>query len=243
MRLTPWDERSLGLRTAELVEFSAESAAAAAALMTQVQAWMVEHRIDYSFGRIDARDPHLKQVYQDHGYQFIETSLRMSRTRTAEWPRTPAVKLVSRPPTPEDMQALAWIAVNDFHHGRFLEDPCLESEACRTRTVNWLRDLESAGQLRAMLLGHSVVGFAADTTDPESKTADLILYGVSSDYPMLAMPLWIDALNRLNEDGARRYQAIVSAANTGVMNLYSRLGFQVASTYYGFRKLHAATLS
>lgn len=239
LRLTPWDERSFGFRTAEIVEFSASSPLECDELMASIDAWMRERAIVYSFGRVGTAEPRLKLAFQRNGYRFIETSLRMSRAKTVEWPRTPSsLAISSRPATPSDLERLSAIAIADFHHGRFLEDPTLDDRAARARTANWLMDLARGGQLHTALLGETVVGFSADRIDPASGAAEMILYGVSSDYPMLALPVWINALQRLTDNGARRYQAIVSAANIGVINLYTRLGFQVAASFYGFRKWH-----
>lgn len=243
VRLTPWDERSLGFRTAEIVELSADSAQDTNELLAQIDAWLHEQDVAYSFGRIGAEQADLKEALQAHGYRYVETSFRMSRGRTEDWPRTPAsLSPAIRASQSTDLERLSAIAVEDFHHGRFLEDPTLAPRAARSRTGNWLRDLHSGGHLHTALRGDTIVGFAADSMNPETKVADLILYGVSADYPMLALPLWIQSLQRLNKQGVRRYQAIVSAANTGVINLYGRLGFQVAATYYGFRKWHRPDL-
>lgn len=235
LRLTPWDQRSLGLRTAELLEITG-TGNELSELWTHVDAWLLEHRIEYSFGRIATDAPQLKEALQNHGYHFIETSILLSRARTEEWPRvSKSLKLELGAPSPEDLDELRDIAFSDFHHGRFLEDPTIQPQLARARTSGWLDDLHERESLSSARLHGKNIGFVADTINADG-VADLILYGVSSSYPMLALPLWVAALQRLNDMGATRYQAMVSAANIPMLNLYLRLGFSVTSVHYGFRK-------
>ena len=53
---------------------------------------------------------------------------------------------------------------------------------------------------------------------------------------MLALPLWITALESLAAREVPHCTTLVSAANTGILNLYARLGFHFNSTLFGFRK-------
>ena len=53
---------------------------------------------------------------------------------------------------------------------------------------------------------------------------------------MLAMPLWVTALESLAARDIQRCTTLVSAANTGIINLYARLGFQFNTSLTGFRK-------
>lgn len=237
LRLTPWDQRSLGLRTAELLEITGTDSDLSE-LWTHIDSWLLQHRIEYSFGRIAADAPNLKEALQNLGYHFIETSMLLSRTRTDEWPRvSKSLKLELGAASPDDLADLRDIATNDFHHGRFLEDSTIQPNLARARTSGWLDDLHERENLKSARLHGKNIGFAADTLNVDG-VADLILYGVSSNFPMLAVPLWVAALQRLNDMGAKRYQAMVSAANIPMINLYLRLGFSVTSVHYGFRKWH-----
>ncbi len=237
IRLTPWDERSLRIRTAEIIEASG-SDSDLPGLWNLIDDWIKQHGVEYSFGRISADAMLAKQSFQRQGYRFVETSLLMSRLRTDEWPRTPAsLSLQLSPVCDQDMEELRTIAINDFHHGRFLEDPSISPVQARARTGSWLADLCARGNLHAVQMHKKNIGFVAHTIGDDG-CADLILYGVSSNFPMLALPLWVSALKSLNEAGATRYRAMISAANVHVVNLYLKLGFSVTSVHYGFSKWH-----
>ncbi|WP_372016029.1 hypothetical protein [Pseudoxanthomonas sp. 10H] len=237
VRLTPWDERAFGFRTAEILKI--EGTDHLDPLIAMVDEWMTGEGVRYSFGRIGADAATQRQSLQEAGYQFIETSLMVGRPRTEQWPRVPgSLQLHSSLAQSSHLDDLARIGVEDFAHGRFLEDPTLDSDLAHLRTANWISDLARNRQLHGISLNDTLVGFCADSIDAETHTANLILYGVSSRYPMLALPLWINALQRLNQQGAKRYQAMLSAANVPVINLYLKLGFQVVSTHFGFRKWH-----
>lgn len=237
IRLTPWDERSLHIKTAEITEIRG-LAQDLPELWILIDEWIKQRSVEYSFGRISADAMSTKQSIQEQGYRFVETSFLMSRHRTEEWPRTPAsLQLYLSPATDQNLEELRAIAINDFHHGRFLEDPSIDPAQARARTGSWLTDLCARGDLHAVQMHGKNIGFAAHTVADDGG-ADLILYGVSSNFPMLALPLWISALKNLNEAGATRYRAMISAANVHVINLYLKLGFSVTTVQYGFSKWH-----
>ena len=66
--------------------------------------------------------------------------------------------------------------------------------------------------------------------------AALILTGAAGRYSMLALPLWITALEHLGSRQVKHCSTLVSAANIGVVNLYARLGFRYDTTLFGYRK-------
>ena len=67
----------------------------------------------------------------------------------------------------------------------------------------------------------------------EEGTADLILGGTRAEQAVLAYPFWSAVLGRLKQEGVRRVETVISAANLGVLNLYARLGFQAHETLVG----------
>jgi len=236
-RLTPWDERALGFVTAEVTAFHANDKDSARRLLEEVQGWALGRQVKYLFGRVDANGHLLRGALLDEGFQFVETSLTVSRSGMGNLPAVPRGMLPElRPATSADIPLLRQIAHDDFGHGRFLEDPAIDSARARARTANWIEDLINGGLAYAAESRGRVIGFHAERTHPDQPHADLLLTGAAAPFSMLAMPLWVTALESLAARDIRRCTTLVSAANTGILNLYARLGFQFNSTLTGFRK-------
>ena len=236
-RLTPWDERALGFATAEITGFEASSTAAALDLLEQAQGWAGEHRVRYLFGRVDANRSLLRAALLQAGFQFVETSLALSRSGMAGLPVVPRGMLPTlRPAIAADIPLLRRIAHDDFAHGRFLEDPAIDEAHARLRTANWIEDLVTAGLAYAAESRGRVIGFHAERLHPGEQRAELLLTGAAAPYAMLATPLWVTSLESLAAREIRYCTTLVSAANTGILNLYARLGFQFNSPLAGFRK-------
>jgi hypothetical protein len=237
-RLTPWDQRALGFITAEVTHFRAD-ATQAPILLEELEEWARGQQVHYLFGRIDAGDLVGRAALSVHGHEVVECSFTLSRSGFSGLPQLPArQRPLLRPATADDLSALQMIARDDFHHGRFLEDPAIDRDLARSRTMNWVGDLFEQGLLYAAELQGRLIGFHAERISPDGRHADLLLTGAGSRYSMLAMPLWICVLDRLGERGVQDCSTVVSAANTGIVNLYARLGFRFDACLFGFRKFY-----
>lgn len=236
-RLTPWDERALGFVTAEVTALDVATLAHAAPLLVELERWCATHSVRYLFGRIDATQPVAKAVLLQHGFAFVETSLTVSRSGFANLPQVPRGMLPTlRPATAGDVAELRQIAATDFAHGRFLEDPAIDPQRAAVRTANWIEDMVTGGLAYVAESRGRVIGFHAERVAADRSNCELLLTGASGPYAMLALPLWITALESLGVRGIPHCTTLVSAANTGIINLYARLGFHFNSTLFGFRK-------
>jgi len=236
-RLTPWDERALGFATAEITGLDAESAGSASHLLAQAEAWASDLGVRYLFGRVDGNAHLLRGALLAGGFQFVETSLTVSRSGMGNLPPVPRGMLPTlRPAVADDIPLLRGIAHDDFGHGRFLEDPAIDPARARQRTANWIEDLVNGGLAYTAESRGRVVGFHAERVHAGEQRAELLLTGAAAPYAMLAMPLWVTALESLAARDIQRCTTLVSAANTGILNLYARLGFQFNTSLTGFRK-------
>lgn len=236
-RLTPWDERALGFVTAEVTALDIATVDQAGPLLAELEHWCAGQSVHYLFGRIDAASPVAKAALLQHGYQFVETSLTVSRSGFAHLPTVPRGMLPTlRPATAADIPELRRIAATDFAHGRFLEDPAIDPARAANRTANWVEDLVTGGLAQVAESRGRTIGFHAERVHPEQRSAELLLTGATAPYAMLALPLWVTALESLAARDIQQCTTLVSAANTGILNLYARLGFHFNSTLFGFRK-------
>lgn len=236
-RLTPWDRRALGFGTAEITRLEAETVDDALLLLRETETWAQVQGVRYLFGRVPADAGHLRSALSRSGYAMTECSLALSREGFEDLPKVPGrMRLELRPADRNDLPTLQAIARDDFHHGRFLEDPGIDHAAAVRRSINWVADLLDQGLLQTAAYGNQIVGFHAERLSDDGTHARLILTGTAHRYAMLSMPLWLRALERLAARHASCCSTLVSAANVGVINLYARLGFHYDSTQFGYRK-------
>ncbi|MCU1047229.1 hypothetical protein JAK48_11755 [Stenotrophomonas maltophilia] len=236
-RLTPWDERALGFVTAEVTALEITRVEQAVPLLSELEQWCAAHAVSYLFGRIDATQLVAKSALLQHGYAFVETSLTVSRSGFANLPPVPRGMLPTlRLAGAADVAELRRIAATDFAHGRFLEDPAIDPQRAELRTANWIEDLISADLAYVAESRGRIIGFHAERVSADRSNCELLLTGATGPYAMLALPLWITALESLAARGIPHCTTLVSAANTGILNLYARLGFHFNSTLFGFRK-------
>ena len=237
VRLTPWDERTLGMRTAEITRFSPTSAQNGTLLLEQAEAWCRAHAVRYLFGRFDSGLPHAKQAVLESGHAIVECSLTLSRRGFAGLPTVPArMSPTLREFSDRDLAELQRIATDDFFHGRFLEDPSIDPTQAARRTANWIGDLARQGLVRTAESNGRIIGFHAERVSVDGRHADLILTGATARYAVLGLPLWVAALESLAARGVTSCSTLISVANTGIVNLYAKLGFHYDTTLFGFRK-------
>ena len=124
----------------------------------------------------------------------------------------------------------------DFALWMLLEGPAFAPARAANRTANRVEDHGTGGLAQVAESGGRTIGCHAERVNPERRSAELLLTGATAPYAMLALPLWVTALESLAARDIQQCTTLVSAANTGILNLYARLGFHFNSTLFGFRK-------
>lgn len=234
IRPTPWDARALGRPTLDITEAALAGdpgVAGDADVLTAFQSLCEEQEA----GLVTCRLPAERRVaiarLQAIGFRYVETVQTLRFANLARFEAS-CRHVPLRAPAAEDHRALLAQAEGTFHYGRFAEDPAIPPEVNRRRQVDWMEGL-LAGRATVLVTGASPRpgAFMAFTT--ANGSADLVLGGTQPDQAVLALPFWTAILLDLREQGIRRVDTVVSAANIGVANLYARLGFQLTGTLVG----------
>lgn len=238
LRETPWDARALGRPTLDVTDlaFACETAPGSSrddGLFRSLEELCDERQAGLVTARLSAERRVAISRLQAAGFRYVETVLRLRYANLARFaPPTTGRAMVLREARPEDAPALIEQAAATFHYGRFAEDPAIDPEVNRRRQIDWMEGL-LAGKARVLVadVGDRPGAFMAYRVD--EGIADLILGGTRPEQAVLAYPFWIAILDRLKQDGIRRVETVISAANLGVLNLYARLGFQAQETLVG----------
>jgi len=236
LRDTPWDARALGRPTFDVTDLRLAAEQGTGTDDGLFAAFDQACRV-HGAGLVTARLPADRRLavarLQAAGFRYVETVLRLRYANLRRFEPSAAGRAMAlRPARAGDAPALIAQAADTFRHGRFAEDPAIPPEANRRRQIDWMEGL-LAGRAEVLVADVGDVPGAFMAFRTEDGATDLILGGTRPEQAVLAYPFWSAVLARLREQGARRVDTVVSAANVGVLNLYARLGFQVQETLVG----------
>jgi len=132
------------------------------------------------------------------------------------------------------VKTITAIAKESFSNDRFHEDfQCPETVANR-RFELWIADLLDNKEVTFDIVEvhGETAGFMA------RKMNDLIIAGFSKKYVRAGLGdyLWLGSLQRMQRDGLRYAQTLVSTNNIPSLNLHARLGFKFRNPQYSFHR-------
>jgi hypothetical protein len=170
-------------------------------------------------------------------FTCIDFSLQMTLGNMKKRPR-PALTGSVRPATPADQPGIAGIAGEAFDFGRYHRDHRFPRTLADKRFAAFVQtslDRPAPGT-RFFVLGPEGAPRAFMYLTMQGGKAQWWLGGVAREASngLLGPMLFAGVLDALEALGVRSVTAKISAANTGVMNIYSHLGFSASGPEYTF---------
>lgn len=234
---TPWNTRSLGMKTREICALEFSHVESLNTLLTKLDYKNEVDGIQLICLRIQGRNQPLKLTLQQNGYRFVETSLKMKldnleRTNLYKAFRT---NINIEIPEEEDFAQIRNIAHDDFAFGRFHEDPLIPGERAGNRYYYWIDELTKQGkEFLIFKKNNLVISFLAYQL--KDSGAEFVLGGSKTSHGYMSYYFWSAVLDYLKKSGIKGIQTTISAANLGILNLYIKFGFTVDETLFGFHK-------
>jgi hypothetical protein len=186
------------------------------------------------------------QAFEEHGFQFIETQLRLTQRLRKPFDTGKTPYAFERVTTEAHLGEVLEIAGNTFTDDRFLVDPKLPTAQAisSARYQAYVRQSFVRADERVYRLvnaaGQTVAFKTHRIVNPEE--ALMLLGGVHADYKAAGLAA-INAhydFNELMKNGVKRFTTHVSARNYGVMNLeISGFQYKIKQTFIVLRKLYA----
>ena len=171
------------------------------------------------------------------GYISVETSLYVNNTikniKTNSFLEKFSFSI--RECTIDDIDIVKGIASNDFNYGRFFEDAMIDVNSAKIRNSNWIDDLLKKSKVLVGEYDGKVFGFMS--LKYTNKTINLEFGGVDSNFSHLAYSFWYRIFKQLDIEGITHVNALISANNIGILNLYSFFDFKFKNSYVGYRKI------
>lgn len=236
-RYTGWDEKVLNGKTIEITDIQYSSEEFLTDMFNMLVKEFISSDIVFANCRVSPTDFALRKLLAKTGFIHTETSLHLSKTSSLKIENNLLQQMstnleICRYESDFKSDIIENLN-NDFHYGRFLEDPYISITAAKKRNVNWFFDMINQKEINIYigLKNKKYIGFMA-VRETTAKT-DLLLGGVRSIYSHLSFPFWTQLLLVLSEN-SERFETVISAANTGAVNLYSKLNFNFEKTVFGF---------
>lgn len=239
-RLTPWDEVSLEMKTAEisLKDTFENSYSEVEEKLITVQKNLLDEGVEFCYTRVSSSDFKLRKLLQENGFYFAEVSQTISKNKIQKFDpiKLPKLKL-KEANIDTDLTLIQDIAKDSFDFSRFHEDYNIPKEKSSFRYQNWISDLFRQNVIiHTALVGKKVVGLNIQKIDKNNNTADLILCGCKKGAELYVTSLWNEILKFNKEEGINKISTLISASNVNMANVYSFFGFKINETLFGFHK-------
>ncbi|WP_271768259.1 hypothetical protein [Aquimarina algiphila] len=238
-RLTPWDTKSLGFKTAELLDLdNLDTEQQLIEVLNMVEKLLIKQSVIFVYTRIKAQNIIAKKILQEKGYYFAESSISVVKNKVQKFTpyKCPNIDFVDF----EDqyMNNLKEIARDSFDYSRFHEDPNITENSARNRYYNWIDDLINQNQdVKVAKKGNKIIGFSIQETNMDNNKSKLILAGCAKGREIFVKSLWNEILIYNKYRGVSSIETMISSANVGVFNVYNYFDFKVENTFFGFHKL------
>lgn len=230
-RLNSWDYDSMNLVIDEILDFSVSKDLEAE--FGKYSKHCKENKIQYTITRIDQKETLKRQFLEKQDFTNVESTYKISC-------RFEALKNTCRKNFKNkyfkktcDIGSLQKLASTIFYHGRFAEDYLIDSDKSNQRYCNWVKTLYTSKVNRLFMFSKDkLIGFMF--YEMQEGVCELKLGGMSPEYSHLAQNFWSNVFLSIGE--GYKIKTSISAANLGVVNLYSNFGFRFEQLLLGYRK-------
>lgn len=228
----PWDCEIFGFAVADYRPGELPANRAACDRLSRVfEAWTAQNAVRLCCCTVPATDRDWIAALPRLGFDYVDFTLRVTLPglQAAVLPES---HISVRPAEAAEAHQAALLAADAFRFGRYHADARFPLQLANARYGKWIEYAAAAGPgSRLYVIGDNgkVDGFYHVTI--ERDTADLRLAAVAAPLQrtLLGFDLYSSTLAELKRAGVRRVVAKISAANTGVMNVFARLGFRFSA--------------
>ena len=239
-RETPWDRKSFGIQTKEIMGVKYDGEETLTRLVETFEKSLEPEALVYF--RRDSNDLTVKKVMLSRGYYIAECAclMKLARFKKMDFGKIYKNDLPLDTHFDEnDVKELQQIARESFHYSRFHEDPFIDLEKAKRRYENWVLDLIEQGKelfLYRNDKGEIISFLFFEVVD---KKANLILGGSKDGYGMMTLYFFSTILTHFQKERAdiKKIEVMISASNLGILNTYITFGFTAQTTFFDYHKI------
>lgn len=226
--LVPWDSDVFGFPVAQIDSLTIHDATKAKVEFQQVRRWLQEQKVRLVSCRLQHQKLAESFFLEDEGFRFVEMVLH-PHTKQLNNLTVDESGLAVAPAVETDLPALTAIAETTFGSERFHVDPRVNLDLANLRYGNWVKSCLTHPQqvLLKVSNGHEIVALFI----VESLASGIVYWHLTAVAAHLqgkgiGLMAWQAMMHYHHSEGAKGIQTTISARNTRVLNLYSRLGFR-----------------
>ena len=226
----PWDTEIFGFPVGQYVIGDLRAVTTAQQECRRLLAgWAQCNSVELVSCCVPGDDPLGLGILSRLGFTMMDFRLRVTLPRLQSV-HLPPCRLTIRPAEPADLAPIERIAGAAFSSGRYHNDAWFPRQLANRRYRMWIHHaLSSPGpSTRIYVAGPTgrVSGFFHVEVRGDEGDLRLGAVDVSLESGIAGFSLYAGTVGALKSEGVRRVTALVSAANTAVMNLYAALGFR-----------------
>lgn len=235
--LTPWDEKSLDFKTAEVTINKYTNFNQFELNYKDLESNLLDLGVEFVYTRVCSSDLLLRDYIQKVGFYYVETSVELKYINLKNFEKKKLPKISYKLAEIDDIENIKSIASDSFNFGRFHEDVNISISKSRLRYYNWIDDLIiQKAEIYVAKVGDNIIGFNIQKSDYIKKETQLILAGCKVGAEIFTLSLWNEILNTNKNNELNKISTLISASNIGVFNIYLNFDFNINNTYFGFHK-------
>lgn len=233
--LSALDRERFGVVTARDPAFTAET-------LGETLRYCADHAVQMLIARCAADDLRAAQAMEAAGGRLMDTLVYYARALDRPFPEDrPATPV--RALRPDDVPAVRRVAAESFrgYFGHYHADPRLDRGKCDETYASWAErscvDVSAASKVLVAEHEGRVAGFLTLLAHgPEEQ--EIVLNGVDPSLQRhgIYRALVLAAMHEARGAGARRLEVSTQLINLGVQKTWTRLGFELARSYYTFHR-------
>lgn len=213
--------------------------------LSEVENWCVSNQVDLLIARIKTDEIYCVQNMERAGF-FLADTLVYFANRCMEYTDVLLPKGVSwRVATSDDARLLEKMAAKSFkdYKSHYHADLSLNRHDCDLVYSSWAANCclmpNVADVVFLLSLADGIIGFiAVKITDPNVKTAEIVLNGVDPDFQRHGLYFSLMSLvkNWAVENGIQKMVISTQITNVSAQKVWCRQGFEPSHSFYTFHK-------
>ena len=226
--IVPWDSAIYQFPIAAIQNIQILNQNVSAHDWTDFDAWLNAHHCQMVSCRLNHNKLKESLFLESYGFRFIEMLLHPVLERL-ESVAIPDQGLSVTPATPSDLDGILMIAESAFTNERFYIDPRLPRNYSHQRYGRWARSALDHPQQKLLKIVDNdtlVAFFVVEEVDSQSAYWHLTAVSPIHHGKGYGYRTWLSVLRHHQKTGLRRVSTSISARNSAVLNLYSKLNFR-----------------
>ncbi len=225
----PWDSEIFGCSVAAISIIDVKKIASAQNQFEQFKIWISDNSIQIVSSRLSHEQIDVSMFLERNNFRFVEMVLHPLAKDLQNFPVTHTDMFVE-PVIQSELLSVISMAERSFSFERYHIDPRIDSQLANLRYGRWIRNsfYDSKQELLKVMLsdGHIVAFFVVENRNDSSVYWHLT--AVNPDYQgkKLGYNIWMTMINYHKTIGMDSIFTTISARNTPVLNLYSKLNFR-----------------